>query len=141
MKVGRRLGSSRGAELVEFAIILPLLLTLVGGIIDFALMMQAFEAVSNAAREGARMGTLAGYNLATDVPARVNSYLTAANLPGGATTTASNVTIAAGGAGAPAAPGVSVTVAYPYTFRMIGSIVPPVTLTSTAVMRKEPGVP
>lgn len=137
MTLRRRLSGSRGAELVELAIAMPLLLVIIGGIIDFALLMQAFGAVSNAAREGARMRTLAGYN-DPDVTARVNSYLAAANLPGTATTTVTPVTIPTGGSGAPAAPGFSVTVAYAHSFTMIGSIVSPVTLTSTSVMRREP---
>ena len=44
----------RGAAAVELAIVLPLLLLLVGGIIDFGRLMFAEVMVTNAAREGAR---------------------------------------------------------------------------------------
>ena len=47
--------SERGAELVEFALVLPLLLLLVLGIVDFGFLFQRFEVVTNAAREGARL--------------------------------------------------------------------------------------
>ena len=42
----------RGAELIEFALVLPLLLLLVLGIVDFGFMFQRLEVVTNAAREG-----------------------------------------------------------------------------------------
>ena len=45
----------RGAAAVEMAIVLPLLLLLIGGIIDFGRLMFAEVMVVNAAREGARM--------------------------------------------------------------------------------------
>ena len=66
--------SERGAELVEFAFVLPLLLFVLAGIIDFGLLMQRYEVVTNAAREGARIASLPGYNQA-DVQARVTQYV------------------------------------------------------------------
>ncbi|MHB0998493.1 MAG: TadE/TadG family type IV pilus assembly protein [Armatimonadota bacterium] len=47
-----------GAALVELAISVMLLLTLVFGIIEFALIMKDYLAVSQAAREGARSAAL-----------------------------------------------------------------------------------
>jgi hypothetical protein len=70
----------RGAELIEFALVLPLLLLLVLGIVDFAFMFQRLEVVTNAAREGARIAVLAGYDT-PDVRARVNSYLVQGGVP------------------------------------------------------------
>ncbi len=49
------------------------------GIIDFGLLFQRYEAVTNAAREGARIAVLPGYAQA-DVQARVTQYLAAAGL-------------------------------------------------------------
>jgi len=48
-------GGGRGQGLVEFALILPLLLLLLMGIFDFARGIYAYNTVSNAAREGARV--------------------------------------------------------------------------------------
>lgn len=45
----------RGQSLVEFALILPVLLVLVLGIFDFGRAIFAYNAVSNAAREGVRV--------------------------------------------------------------------------------------
>ena len=51
-------GSRReaGQELVEFALILPLLLLLFLGIIEFGRAILAYNTIANAAREGARYG-------------------------------------------------------------------------------------
>ena len=70
----------RGAELIEFALVLPLLLLLVLGIVDSAFMFQRLEVVTNAAREGARIAVLPSYNTA-DVRARVNNYLLDGGVP------------------------------------------------------------
>ena len=45
----------RGAAAVEFALILPILLLLIGGIIDFGNMYFHQIVLSNAARDGARL--------------------------------------------------------------------------------------
>jgi hypothetical protein len=47
-----------GVALVEFAMVLPLLLVLVFGIIDFGRAFQTWITLTNAAREGARLGTV-----------------------------------------------------------------------------------
>lgn len=52
--------SQSGATLVEFAIILPLLLLLLFGIIEFARVVTEFTTVRTAAREGARYATTVG---------------------------------------------------------------------------------
>jgi Flp pilus assembly protein TadG len=64
----------RGSVLVEFALVVPILLVIFAGIVDFSLMMQRREVVTNAAREGARIAALPGYG-AADVRARVFAYL------------------------------------------------------------------
>ena len=55
----RRAGrNDRGVALVEFALVLPLLCLLVFGVIDFGFMVNRDTLINNAAREGAREGTL-----------------------------------------------------------------------------------
>ena len=76
---GRGPRSERGSQLIEFALVLPLLLLLVLGILDFGLLFQRYEAVTNAAREGARVAVLDGYG-DTAVQARVGQYLADAGL-------------------------------------------------------------
>jgi hypothetical protein len=72
----RLLACERGAELVEFALVFPLLLLVVVGIMDFGFLFQRYEVLTAAAREGARIAILPGYTDA-DVQTRVNAYLTA----------------------------------------------------------------
>jgi hypothetical protein len=56
----RRARDQRGAIAVEFALIVPLLLMLVLGIIEFGFGYHAWDATQNAAREGARLGAVLG---------------------------------------------------------------------------------
>jgi len=58
-------GSSadRGATAVEFALLLPLLLLIVMGIIDFGRMLNAQQTLTQAAREGARLVALGQPNV------------------------------------------------------------------------------
>lgn len=44
----------RGASIVEFAIVLPLLLLLIGGMVDFGRLFYTEVMLTNAAREGTR---------------------------------------------------------------------------------------
>ena len=52
-----RRSTERGQAVIELALTLPLLLLVVFGIIDFGFMFQRYESVTNAAREGARLGS------------------------------------------------------------------------------------
>jgi Flp pilus assembly protein TadG len=142
--LGRRLGRARGAELVELALVLPLLLILVAGIVDFALMFQAYEVVTNAAREGARVRVLPGYG-DNDAQARVIAYLNASGLTGAATTVVSATPIPGGAGGAPATIGYQVSVAYVHPITLLGPILgliggsyaSTITLNGVSIMRAE----
>lgn len=56
----RRTRRERGAAAVEFALIAPLLLMLVFGIVDFGWMLMKANLVNNASRDAARVASLAG---------------------------------------------------------------------------------
>src|SRR5215472_333163 len=61
---GRRVrGGDRGAAAVEFALLLPLLLLLVFGIIDFGRAINAQITLTQAARTGARLAALGQPNV------------------------------------------------------------------------------
>jgi Flp pilus assembly protein TadG len=140
-----RLRSERGAELIEFALILPLLMLIILGLVDFGFLFQRFEVVTNAAREGARMAVLPGYATA-DVNARVAAYVSAGGVATTSTNpvvTVTNVNIAVGG-GLPTMPGKQVQVSYvsPYLFigpiaGLFGGSFTTANLTAVAVMRLE----
>jgi TadE-like protein len=55
----------RGAVAVEFALVLPLLLLLIFGIIDFGRALNAQITLTQAAREGARLEALGQSNVVT----------------------------------------------------------------------------
>jgi Flp pilus assembly protein TadG len=115
---GRR-RSERGAELIEFALVFPLMLLVMVGIIDFGLMFQRYHVVTNAAREGARLAALPGYGVA-DVQARVNQFLTASGLTAPAVTTVlPTQSIAVGAQWICVRP---VTVQYPYSYSAVGTL-------------------
>ena len=58
MLQGRRRDS--GQELVEFALVFPVLMLLVLGIIEVGRIMYSYNAIANAAREGARWAVVPG---------------------------------------------------------------------------------
>jgi Flp pilus assembly protein TadG len=62
MKLGNRIGrsSTRGSTVVEFAVVLTVLLTMVFGIIDFGRAVYSYHFVSNAAREATRFASVRG---------------------------------------------------------------------------------
>lgn len=65
----------RGQALVEFALVLPLLLALLVGIVDVSFVYNHQLLLTNAAREGARLGTMG--HTADQVREDVLAYLTA----------------------------------------------------------------
>lgn len=57
--------AQEGTAILEFAIILPFLLLIVFGIIEFGLMFYNQQVITNASREGARAGIVAPTNSTT----------------------------------------------------------------------------
>jgi Flp pilus assembly protein TadG len=68
-----------GVAAVELAVVSPLVLVLLVGLLQVGRMVQANEIVSNAAREGARKAST-GANSFTDVQSAVANYLTNAGI-------------------------------------------------------------
>jgi Flp pilus assembly protein TadG len=143
---GQKGSLDRGAELVEFALVLPVLLLILVAIMDFAFMFKNYEVITNAAREGARVGVLSGYSTA-DAVARAEAYLSASGLtdahpaPVAALTTVP-VTVN----GTPTTMNaIQVTVSYPHGFLLLGPIsrwfggagLGAITIRGTATMRTE----
>lgn len=87
--------SRRGASAVEFAIVAPIFFMVVLGIIEFGRMAMVQQVLTNAAREGARVGILDGATFAT-VDAKARQYLTASAIKGGTVTIVPNPPSSAG---------------------------------------------
>jgi Flp pilus assembly protein TadG len=67
-----------GASMVEFAIILPLFIVLIFGIIEFGLLFYNQGIITHAAREGARAGIVYDANSrisVSEIEAEVNNYI------------------------------------------------------------------
>ncbi len=139
----RRKLPETGAELIELALILPILLLVLGGIMDFGFLFLRYEVVTNAAREGARLGVLPGYE-AIDVQERVANYLVAGGLTelapadvvyGSEELTPGGLTISV----------VTVSVQYPSEFLFLGPLASlvgggayaAITLNASSTMRRE----
>lgn len=119
----RRWRRDDGAQLVEFAMVLPLLLLVVLGIAEFGIVFQRYEVLTNAAREGARIAVLPGYGVA-DVQARVAAYVTAGRVPtaaGNPNIAVTDVAIPVPG-GLPALAAKRVTVTYTHNYLFLGQI-------------------
>ena len=130
----------RGAALVEFALVLPLLLTLVLGAIDWGWYFFIDQLVTNAAREGARSGTMLPPTstdsdaAAAAMSASKNSLTSVKLKTTGVSATTVTVTTASGPTKA-----VQVTITYPVG-SLTGFLPPPLLPTNAvalSVMRRQ----
>jgi Flp pilus assembly protein TadG len=125
-----------GAAAIEFALLLPLLMLILFGIIEFGLVLYNQEVITNASREGARYGIVIGSPRPTtgQIQGVVNTYLTNAGLAGSATV---SVTGAQGASGSD----LTVAVVYPYTFLVLPNFAAGLSnnlnLNATTVMKLE----
>ena len=122
--------SEKGQSIVEFALVLPILVMLLFGIIDFGRIFHTYLAIDHASREAARTASI-GENDATIVSTAVASassiQLTAGQVavsPGGTKSSGSDVTV---------------TITYPVSFLtpVVSNLTGPITLSSSTVMRME----
>ena len=143
--VRRAVRDTEGSEVLEFALVLPILLVVMGGIVDAGFLFNNYEVVTNAAREGARLGALPGFD-DDDVIDRVNDYLAAGGLdPAKATVVPTPDDLDVLGH---TVHGVKVTVTYTYDYLLLGPLANAfymkdkpldnsVTVTAKATMRRE----
>jgi Flp pilus assembly protein TadG len=80
-KIISKLRREEGASMVEFALVAPLLLVLLFGIIEFGLILYDQAAITNASREGARYAAMYYINPSTNTPQQhscsdIQSYVT-----------------------------------------------------------------
>jgi Flp pilus assembly protein TadG len=140
--------SERGAELIETAITIPILLLIAVGIFEFGRAYQNWQILTNAAREGARIAVLPGTGPEAAEDAIVNymqnGHLT--NYASASIDVEQNGSILVDGANISAS---EITIQYPFDFIVLGPVarlVNPDTslggdfmMVVTAVMRNEAG--
>ena len=140
-KMERKIKGQEGVAAIEFAIVLPLLILLVFGIIEFSVLLYDKAMITNASREGARAG------IVFNVPDRisdgeiinvVNNYCQNYLINfDGTSAVSTNITRTGDSAGDP----LIVTVSYRYDFlvlpNFISSLTDGITLEANTVMRME----
>ena len=124
----------RGAAAVEFAVVAPVFFLLIFGMIEYGRLVMVQQVLTNAAREGARVGVLDNSTTA-EVNSAVNSYLTSSKI-NSATITVNPNPPSSATYGNP----VTVTVSVP--FNQVSWLPSPMflggtTMTATSVMRRE----
>jgi len=125
--------------MVEFAFVLPILLLLLFGIIEFSIMLYDKAVLTNASREGARAGIVAQTPRLTsgDITTIVNNYCSSYLI----TFTPNAPVTTVNGAGGAFPNPLTVTVTYDYGFLVLPnfakSITGPIHLSATTVMRME----
>jgi Flp pilus assembly protein TadG len=121
----KRFRRERGQDLAEYAVVMPVLLVLIFGIAQFALVMLAYSTVGDAARQGARTG-LVGDN--ADYPDRIRAAVykvtDAAGLP------RARLTVT------PVKAGTTIVVTVTYNMQLIVSFFGPTSVTLRAVSTK-----
>jgi Flp pilus assembly protein TadG len=124
-----------GAAAVEFALLLPILLMILVGIMEFGLIMFTQEVLTNASREGARAGIIQ----ATPKPTTGAIQGVVVNYAQNARVALTPGDVAVVGAGGVFPNPLTVTVAYTYNFLVPGlfGLGPTVQLTAQTVMRHE----
>jgi Flp pilus assembly protein TadG len=130
--------NQRGAAVIEFALILPILLVLLVGTIDASLALYDKAVITNASREGARAGIVARSPPLTDAQIQqiVQNYLQGALVSLGSTSALPAVQIQKGTWNGDAI----LTVTVRYTFQGLGlgsfsaSLGKPLDLQSSTVM-------
>ena len=131
----RQRNRQRGVAAVEFALVLPLLLTVVLGAIDWGWYFFVNQLVTNAAREGARAGTLLPPR-PTSTVSQAESAAEAASLAYLERVSLEETGVAASYTTVDGTDAISVTITYPVgSLTGFLSALVPANATATSVMR------
>jgi Flp pilus assembly protein TadG len=132
MRIKQHLQREDGQAITEFALILPVLVALLLGIIQFGIIFNNYVTITDAARAGARKAAVsrfAGDNGAA-AKATVQNSAGSLDLTNRITVTSASNWLVPG-------TDVTVTVTYPYTINILGWTVKAGDLTSTTKERLE----
>jgi len=127
-----------GSNLVEFALVLPLLLLLVFGIVDFSMALYDKAVVTNAVREGARNGIVYDTTRLTEaqIEQLVRDYCDHKLITFGSSTVIPNAHFSGSNSGDT----LTVNVQFYYNYAVISKLIPSLqslNLSATSVMRLE----
>jgi Flp pilus assembly protein TadG len=136
-RLGRR---KQGTAMIEFIFVLPLLLLMVFGIMEFSILFSRLQTLSNAAREGARDAIVFRTNCnAGAVVGEVQTTVVNYAASGGVTVTPADITVT--GACSGTGNDTTVQVINAYAFQVVRGfapgLAPSLNVTGTSVMRNE----
>lgn len=132
-------GRERGATLVEFGLLAPLLVTVLFALVEFGLAIYTKGLLANAVREGARFGVVLSTprKSQAEITEKVREYLAQSGFAEAATVPVTFPDWPAGKSGDP----LRVRVEYSYNFqvlpRLVQDLVGPLNLTAESVMLME----
>ncbi|TLD41878.1 MAG: hypothetical protein JETT_1895 [Candidatus Jettenia ecosi] len=136
----KKFRNQKGVAAVEFAIILPVLILLIFGIIEFSLLLYDKQVITNASREGARAGIVWADDRMSDgeIMDIIDNYCLNYLITFG-TTNPPITTIAR--TGLDAGDNLTVTVTYDYDFLILPNFIASLgggkTLSAVTIMRME----
>lgn len=136
----KKFRDQKGVAAVEFAIILPVLILLVFGIIEFSLLLYDKQVITNASREGARAGIVWADDRISDgeIMDVVDNYCLNYLITFGTTNPPATTIVRTG---LSAGDNLTVTVTYDYDFlvlpNFIASLAGGKTLSAVTIMRME----
>jgi Flp pilus assembly protein TadG len=134
MKIRALRGDSKGQALLEFALILPVLLLLVLGIVEFGRVWNLAQLMSDTAREGTRRAVIAD---ATITEQSVKDFMAGKLESGGVPVSAITITFSQTGATWHTGANQVGTITIPYRFMFFSRLFGPVNLVSSFTMRME----
>jgi Flp pilus assembly protein TadG len=140
-RLNEKIKNQKGAAMVEFAIVMPLLLMLVFGMVEFSIMFYDQAVITNASREGARAGIVYSFPnriSAGEITTTVGTYSSGRLITfGGSNQASTSVSGQCNNAG----DAITVSVTYPYNFLIIPNLIQgltgPINLSAVTVMRCE----
>ncbi len=140
-RVGKYRRSAGGQSIAEFALVVPILLLLVFGIVEFGLIVKSWQVVTDAAREGARVAVVGSTPSQPGDSAAAVAVVRAALNRGGLQGNTATVTLTAKGTSAGPWADVArgdtarVTINYPHSMIMFGPLISSMTGYSTIPIR------
>jgi Flp pilus assembly protein TadG len=140
-----KLRSVRGQALVEFALVLPMILILLVGILEFARAWNAHQVITDAAREGARIAVVADQPPIDSMTKKTMVRNAISRALSNAAIDPSKATVTVKGNGDGSGAQTTVNIQLPYHFTFFGPIIkmasgtgqPDVQLKTSYVMRNE----
>ena len=118
-----RWSEERGQSMTEFAIVLPILVVLLFGIVQFGILFNNYVTLTDAARAGARAAAVSRQSADPVGTATAAVQSSASDLNQG------NLGVNISSTWAPTAP-VTVTATYPYSISLLGWVISSGTLTT-----------